>query len=66
LLPLPPDIELIVPVSEAELVGTAAVQHEAFTEAAPTPEDVDTLRKTLAAGGIAVLARLERRFSIRV
>ena len=41
LLPLPPDIELIVPVSEAEILGTAAAQHEAFTEAAPTPEDVD-------------------------
>ena len=58
LLPLPPDIELIVPVSEAEILGTAAVQHEVFTEAAPSPEDIDTLRKTLAAGGIAVLARL--------
>src|SRR4028118_1775055 len=58
LLPLPPDIELIVPVSEAEILGTAAVQHEAFTEAVPSPEDVDSLRKTLAAGGIAVLARV--------
>jgi len=28
LLPLPPDIELIVPVSEAEILGTAAAQHE--------------------------------------
>jgi len=58
LLPLPPGIELIVPVSEAEILGTAAAQHEAFTEAAPTPEDVDSLRKSLAAGGIAVLARV--------
>ena len=53
-----PDIELIVPVSEAEILGTAAAQHEVFTEAAPSPEDVDSLRKTLAAGGIAVLARV--------
>lgn len=60
LLPLPPDIELIVPVSEAELLGTAAPQHEAFTGAAPSPEDVETLRKTLAAGGIAVLAPQQR------
>jgi hypothetical protein len=44
LLPLPPDIELIVPVSEAESLGTAAAQHEAFTEAAPSPEDVDRKR----------------------
>ena len=28
LLPLPPDIELIVPVSQAEILRTAAVQHE--------------------------------------
>jgi hypothetical protein len=47
-----------VPVSEAEILGTAAAQHEVFTEAAPSPEDVDSLRKTLAAGGIAVLARV--------
>jgi len=58
LLPLPPDIELVVPVSEAEILGTATAQHEVFTEAAPSPEDVDSLRKTLAAGGIAVLARV--------
>ncbi|MEG4225772.1 GNAT family N-acetyltransferase [Microcoleus sp. N9_B2] len=58
LLPIPPDIELIVPVSEAEILGTVAAQNEAFTEAAPSPEDVDSLRKSLAAGGIAVLARV--------
>ncbi|TAG16061.1 MAG: GNAT family N-acetyltransferase [Oscillatoriales cyanobacterium] len=58
LLPIPPEIELILPVSDDELLGTVAAQNEAYGEAAPSPEDVDSLRKTLAAGGIAVLARV--------
>ena len=58
LLPIPPEIELIVPVSEDELFGTVAAQNEAYGEAAPSPEDVDSLRESLAAGGLAVLARV--------
>ncbi|TAG93390.1 MAG: GNAT family N-acetyltransferase [Oscillatoriales cyanobacterium] len=58
LLPVPPEIELIVPVSEAEMFATVAAQNEAYGEGAPSPEDVDSLRKNLAAGGIAVLARV--------
>ncbi|XZN90536.1 MAG: GNAT family N-acetyltransferase [Microcoleus sp.] len=58
LLPVPPEIELILPVSEAEMFATVAAQNEAYGEGAPSPEDVDSLRKTLAAGGIAILARV--------
>ncbi|MEG3938887.1 GNAT family N-acetyltransferase [Microcoleus sp. S36b_A3] len=58
LLPIPPEIELILPVSDAELLGTVAAQHEAYGEVAPSPEDVDSLRKSIAAGSIAVLARV--------
>lgn len=57
-LPVPPEIELIVPVSEAEMFATVVAQNEAYGEGAPSPEDVDSLRKSLAAGGIAVLARV--------
>ena len=58
LLPIPPEIELILPVSDDELLGTVAAQNEAYGEAAPSPEDVDSLRQSLAAGGIAVFARV--------
>jgi ribosomal protein S18 acetylase RimI-like enzyme len=58
LLPIPPEIELILPVSDAELLGTVAAQNEAYGEAALSPEDVDSLRQSLAADGIAVLARV--------
>ncbi|MFM9265173.1 GNAT family N-acetyltransferase [Tychonema sp. BBK16] len=58
LLPVPPEIELILPVSEAEMFATVAAQNEAYGEGAPSSEDVESLRKNLAAGGIAVLARV--------
>ncbi|MFN6486873.1 MULTISPECIES: GNAT family N-acetyltransferase [unclassified Nostoc] len=58
LLPIPPDIELIVPVSDAEMLATVTVQNEAYGESAPSPEDVKRLGNSLAAGGIAVLARV--------
>lgn len=58
LLPVPPEIELILPVSEAEMFATVAAQNEAYGEGAPSLEDVDSLRKTLATGGIAILARV--------
>jgi len=57
-LPIPPDIELIVPVSDAEMLATVAVQHEAYGESAPSLEDAKRLRDSMAAGGIAVLARV--------
>ena len=57
-LPVPPDIELIVPVSDAEILATVTVQNEAYGEAAPSTADIDRLRNTLAAGGLAVLARV--------
>lgn len=57
-LPVPPDIELIVPVSGAEILATVTAQNEAYGEAAPSTADIDRLRNTLAAGGIAVLARV--------
>lgn len=57
-LPVSPDIELIVPVSDAELLATVTVQNEAYGDSAPSPEDGQRLRNSLAAGGIAVLARV--------
>ncbi|GAX43950.1 hypothetical protein NIES4075_49650 [Tolypothrix sp. NIES-4075] len=58
LLPVPPDIELIVPVSDAEMLATVTVQNEAYGESAPSSEDGQRLRDRLRAGGIAVLARV--------
>ncbi|WP_138498329.1 GNAT family N-acetyltransferase [Nostoc sp. PA-18-2419] len=58
LLPVPSDIELIVPVSDAEILATVTVQNEAYGESAPSPEDIKRLSNSLAAGGIAVLARV--------
>jgi ribosomal protein S18 acetylase RimI-like enzyme len=57
-LPIPPDIELIVPVSDAEMLATVAVQHEAYGEAAPSHEDGQRLRDSMAAGSIVILARV--------
>jgi ribosomal protein S18 acetylase RimI-like enzyme len=58
LLPIPPEIELIVPVSDTEMMATVAVQNEAYAESAPSPEDGQRLRDSMAAGSIVVLARL--------
>lgn len=57
-LPIPPDIELIVPVSDLEMLATVAVQNEAYGESTPSLEDAKRLRDSLVAGGIAVLARV--------
>jgi ribosomal protein S18 acetylase RimI-like enzyme len=57
-LPLPPDIELIVPVSDAQMLATVTVQNEAYGESEPCAEDGQRLRNSLAAGAIAVLARV--------
>lgn len=57
-LPVPAEIELIVPVSHSEIIATVTAQNEAYGESAPSTADVDRLRNTLVAGGIAVLARV--------
>jgi ribosomal protein S18 acetylase RimI-like enzyme len=56
-LPLPENIELVVPTSDSELRDIVTVQHEAYGELPPSFEDVERLRESLAMGGIAVLAR---------
>jgi GNAT superfamily N-acetyltransferase len=59
-LPVPSGIELVMPNSDRELLGTRAVQHEAYGEPEPpTAADVERLTGNLRAGGMAVLARVE-------
>jgi GNAT superfamily N-acetyltransferase len=54
----PEGIELLVPRTDEELRGAAAVQWEAYAEPGPVPARVaGSLRATLASGGIVVLAR---------
>lgn len=57
-LPIPSDIELIVPVLDAAILATVTAQNEAYGAAAPSNADVNRLRNTLSAGGLAVLARV--------
>ncbi len=56
-LPIPENIEFVVPTSDSELLDTVTVQHEAYGALPPNFEDVDRLRESLTMGGIAVLAR---------
>ncbi len=57
-VPVPPGIELIAPASDADILAMAAVQNEAYGDPdPPSRADVDDRRATLAAGGIAILAR---------
>lgn len=56
-LPIPENIELVLPTSDSELLDTVTVQHEAYDALPPNFEDVERLRESLAMGGIAVLAR---------
>lgn len=58
ILPIPPGIELVLPTSDAELLSTVTVQYEVYGDATPDPAAVHRLRNSLAAGGIAVLARI--------
>ena len=58
LLPTPPGIELIVPTSDTEILATVTVQNEAYAAPPPSLEDAARLRDSIAAGGIAVLARV--------
>ena len=56
--PEPEGIELLEAVSDEELRGVALAQWEAYVESGPLPDRaVDTLRATLANGGLVVLAR---------
>ena len=51
-------IELVAPSSEEEYRGAASAQWEAYGERGqPTQHAVDSLRRGVAAGGVAVLAR---------
>lgn len=58
ILPVPPGIELILPVSDADLLATITVQNEAYGDPPPELVSIARLRNSLAAGGIAVLARI--------
>jgi GNAT superfamily N-acetyltransferase len=55
---VPAGIELVIPNAEDELLAVRAVQHEAYDEVEPPGEDaVRSLRRNIASGGGAVLAR---------
>jgi GNAT superfamily N-acetyltransferase len=66
ILSVPPGVELILPVSDSprerlrqrDLLATVTVQHEAYGAEPPDSAAIDRLRTSLAAGGIAVLARI--------
>ncbi|WP_171975902.1 GNAT family N-acetyltransferase [Brasilonema sennae] len=58
LLPVPLGIELIVAVSDADMLATVTVQNEVYGDSTPSSEDVKSLQTSIAAGGIAVLARV--------
>ena len=53
----PEGLELVLPRTRDELHACAIASAEAFGEPAPGPADADRLAETIAAGGIAVLAR---------
>jgi ribosomal protein S18 acetylase RimI-like enzyme len=57
-LPVPPGIELILPVSDADLLATISVQNEAYGAPPPDSSAIADLRSSLKASGIAVLARI--------
>ena len=57
-LPAPEGIELVMPDSEEEVLGLVGAQGEAYGGFLSGPaEDAARMRRNLAAGGIAVLAR---------
>lgn len=57
LLPVPVGIELVLPVSDAELLATVAVQNEAYGDPPPDQAVIPRLRAGIADGQIVVLAR---------
>lgn len=58
ILSIPPSIELILPVSDADLLSTITVQYEAYGDSTPDLKAVTRLQNSITAGGIAVLARI--------
>ena len=56
-LPSPAGIELIAPRSDAELLALLTAQNEAYGEGPPGPAELEDQRASLAAGGLAALAR---------
>jgi ribosomal protein S18 acetylase RimI-like enzyme len=58
-LPVPPGVELILPISDADLLATISVQNEAYGAPPPDSSAIADLWSSLKAGGIAVLARIE-------
>jgi len=56
-LPLAADIELVVPMSDDELLAMITAQNEAYGESAPGPKEVEARRANIEAGGLAILAR---------
>jgi N-acetylglutamate synthase-like GNAT family acetyltransferase len=60
-VPTPDGIELVAAESDDDLTAAARVQWEAYAEEGPMPQRAaDSLRRTLDAGGIVVLARDSR------
>jgi GNAT superfamily N-acetyltransferase len=60
-VPAPAGIELVPPRSDAALLAAATMQHQAFDDPAPvTGADLASLRDTIRAGGLVVLARETR------
>lgn len=57
-LPVPLGIELILQVSDADLLATISVQNEAYGAPSPDSSSIIQLQNSLEAGGIAVLARM--------
>lgn len=57
-LPVPQGIELIIPVTDTDLLATIAAQNEAYGESAPTHDAVTRIKASTAAGQIVVLARV--------
>lgn len=56
-LSIPAGIELIAPRSDAELLALLTAQNEAYGEGLPDPAQLEEQRASLAAGGLAALAR---------
>jgi ribosomal protein S18 acetylase RimI-like enzyme len=57
-MPTPPEVELLLPRSNAELLGTVAVQNEAYGDDPPDAAAASRLGAGIAGGQIAVLARV--------
>ena len=56
-LPAPHGIELVLPLSDPDFLAAVTAQREAFGGSPPGGREAARLRATVAAGGIAVLAR---------